>query len=281
MASLAKGGLALSHLGWLRVAVLAGLSAALAGSACATEVVSRAPFGEGGASSGTASGGHGGGGGGTPPRRTVVTRSPFGNVAASDNLLWDGDFEWLSSFSDQYGWLVGANPNLLGYELPKQAFGASCKSGVKCIELKQGAIAVGIGVASAGHALEASVHAMVEGDCASVEVALVSFGDGDLDVALESSGRVDGWCRFDGAVAERKNAVALYVRNGTGATIRVDDAVIHRAPQSGASAAAATPSPREFSELKRELRRRARPAPRPRGEREEAWMRELRRRRAN
>ena len=54
----------------------------------------------------------GGGGGGSPPdppdppavKRTVIERNPFGNVEASQNLLWDGDFEWSSPFTDQYGW---------------------------------------------------------------------------------------------------------------------------------------------------------------------------------
>ena len=39
------------------------------------------------------------------PRRTVIERSPYGNVKASQNLLWDGDFEWSSPFADQYGWI--------------------------------------------------------------------------------------------------------------------------------------------------------------------------------
>ncbi|MBM4359336.1 MAG: hypothetical protein FJ096_14635, partial [Deltaproteobacteria bacterium] len=86
------------------VAAVAFVGASIGSGGCAEERLAPAPTGTagvGGSNSPTSSSG----GGGEPVRRTVTTRNPFGNVAVSDNLLWDGDFEWLSSFADQYAWL--------------------------------------------------------------------------------------------------------------------------------------------------------------------------------
>ncbi len=265
----------------LRLAVVGALCAAAGVGACATEVVGPAPKeagGAGGEALGT--GGEGGAGGAVAAKRTVLTRNPFGNVAVVDNLLWDGDFEWLSPFSDQYAWLTGPNSFSLSYDLPKQVLGAACRSGLKCIELKKNAIAVGTGVASAGNALEASVYAVVDGDCSEVEVALIGFGDDEPDVALVPGARVDGWCRYAGVSAERKHALALYVHNASAHSIRVDDAVVRPVVPMASKFDLAKRSLSDFTELKRELRRRTKPAPRPRTDRERRLVRELERRRA-
>lgn len=276
MAPLSRTLLTMSSLGWLRAVLTGGLLAALVASACATEVVSKAPVGVGGSADGSHAGG-GGSGGATVVRRTVLTRNPFGNVGVTDNLLWDGDFEWLSSFSDQYGWLTGQHDSAIGYDLPKPLLGAACKSGVKCIALKKDGIAVALGVASVGHPLEASLSVWTEEDCGNVEVALVGYDNTEPDVALTSEGRVDGWCRYHAVAAERKRAAALYIHNGTATSIRVDDAVVRRA-ETAAGQQVAPRSLRDFSALKRELKRRTKPNPRPRPANEQAWLRELARR---
>lgn len=253
------------------------LSATLVGvPACADEAVSPAPSSVGAGST------VGAGGGSVPtpvPGRTVLQRNPFGHVSVSDNLLWDGDFEWLSSFTDQYGWLTGPSDTGIGYELPIQVIGAACKSGMKCIELPKGWLAVGLAVASQGHDLEASLAVAAEGDCASVEVVLFNLDGQDPDESIPFAETVDGWCRYRAIVPERKRAVALYVRNDTPGPIRVDDAVVRRAPV-GMRARSALSSPsRDLSTLKREVRRRMKPSPRPRPEREMRFLRELERRR--
>jgi hypothetical protein len=161
----------------------------------------------------------------------VITRHPFGNVAVTDNLLWDGDFEWLSGFADQYAWLAGSSTATIGYQLPRQVVGARCKSGVKCVELKPNAVVVGYAVSSKGSALEASVHARLDGDCAQVTVALVSLDDGDGLVALAPKERTDGFCRYEIVAKERSSATWLFVQNKSKEKIVVDDAVVRRSGQ--------------------------------------------------
>ena len=61
------------------------------------------------------------------PVRTLELRNPYGNVAAVDNLLIDGDFEF-SDRDGQYGWLGFSNSSFgLDHET-----GGLCRSGVTC-----------------------------------------------------------------------------------------------------------------------------------------------------
>lgn len=258
------------------VVAASGLSS-MAGVGCAEERLEPAPFGGVGGGSSTAS--TSSAGGSAPVRRTVTTRNPLGNVAVSDNLLWDGDFEWLSSFADQYPWLYGKSFQFIGYDLPKQVLGAACKSGVKCIELPKGGIAIGSAVASRKSALEASVHVATESDCSEITVALLGFDTDDPDVALEPKGRFEGWCYYQAVVSERESATWLYIENGSSSAVRVDDAVVRRASQLAFSGGPAEPLARDFRGLKRELRRRAKPHPRVRDGAEASFVRELERRR--
>jgi hypothetical protein len=104
------------------------------------------------AGSGGSAGQTGGQGGdaGAPitPIRTVHQRNPFGNVAASDNLLWDGDFEWSGAFLAQYAWSSGKSWKTSGG--PEIEVLAACHSGMKCARVKKGGSIGGIGV-SRGH----------------------------------------------------------------------------------------------------------------------------------
>ncbi|MBM4358255.1 MAG: hypothetical protein FJ096_09100, partial [Deltaproteobacteria bacterium] len=184
------------------------------------------------------------------------------------------------SFADQYAWLYGKSIQYIGYALPKQIVGAACKSGVKCIELPKGGIAIGSAVASKGHALEASVHVATDGDCAAINVALLGFGSDDPDVGLESKGRVDGWCVYQGVSSEREAATWLFVENASPGPVRVDDAVVRRAGQVALSGSLAPPLSRDFRALKRTLRERTKPHPRIREGEERRFVGELERRRS-
>ncbi|MCS6899329.1 MAG: hypothetical protein RMJ98_06560, partial [Myxococcales bacterium] len=96
-------------------------------------------------SAGQTSGGQGGGAGAPiSPIRTVSQRNIFGNVAASDNLLWDGDFEWSGAFLSQYAWSSGKSwkPS----EAPEIKVLAACRSGMKCARVEKGGSMGGIGV---------------------------------------------------------------------------------------------------------------------------------------
>jgi peroxiredoxin len=96
-----------------------------------------------------------------PPtkKRDVLYTNPFGNVAETQNLLWDGDFEWLSPFTDQYGWIeLPGSPTITDVEV-----GPACRSGLKCARLEHdGGSVIGIAVSSATLDLEASIWARFE-----------------------------------------------------------------------------------------------------------------------
>jgi hypothetical protein len=204
----------------------AGAAAALV--AChTTETVNPAPSGTSSAvsSSSSSSSSSSGAGGAGAVQRTVIQRNPFGNMASPKNLLWDGDFEWASAFSDQYGWLSGTSFSL-GYSLPKLVVGARCQSGIRCALLTPNRIAVAMGVASKGKPLNASVWVKPEqGACSDVTVLLLPASDSDKAVALDSSNE-DGWCHFQGLVPEQQAQIYLYVANESEGDILVDNAVV-------------------------------------------------------
>lgn len=185
----------------------------------------------------TGSGGTGGEGGAPPdagpPIRTVMQRNPYGNVAETENLLWDGDFEWASPFSDQYGWLSGSASSYLGYDFPNVKIGAVCRSGMKCVQMSKNRVIAGIGVASAGGKIQASFWAKVTtGDCTGVSGAIIAYdGEGDPDVTVDPVSEkpdASGWCHYETVVDERKGKPLLYIENESGGTIVVDDAVVKK-----------------------------------------------------
>lgn len=178
-----------------------------------------------------------GGSGGAPsaPIRTVEQRSPFGNVAASDNLLWDGDFEWSSPFSDQYGWLFGPP---YGYDFPAATIGAACRSGVKCVTLAKGKAIIGIGVSSRTEALSITAFAKPQqGGCAGVLVSLLdidtSHKDVDVPATTEDPDSV-GWCLYRVETPAYEKKVYLLIDNNTGDDLVVDDAVVRVLPTKSA-----------------------------------------------
>jgi hypothetical protein len=200
---------------------------------------------------------------GGPVVRTVMQRNPYGNVAETENLLWDGDFEWASPFSDEYGWF----PFPLSQQaVPPILVGPDCRSGLKCAVLKHNKGAIGIGVASKGSKLEASFWTKPASgaDCTSFRAVLLSVPsllaaaqtllgqpDPDNEVAPESPAPgPDGWCHFDAVVAERTQRIFLYVYNSANGEALLDDAVVKRAPANKAlSALVGPPSDERVKEL--------------------------------
>lgn len=211
----------------------------------------------------------------TRVKRTLVERSPYGNVAERENLLWDGDFEWASPFADQYGWFEPpANPTISDVVV-----GAACRSGVKCARLAKNRSLVGIGVGAAEVDLRASVWVRFEPDaalpvpaCAELSAFLFSTGelyepDPELDLSPTSDTPDEaGWCQLTVVSPPRRNKVYLLVRNRSGVPVLVDDAVVARsdgsvqfsAPSRGPSAL--DPAARVFlDEAKRAALELARP----------------------
>jgi hypothetical protein len=201
----------------------------------------------------------GGAGGGAPDagalKRTVIQRNPFGNVAETENLLWDGDFEWYSPFSDQYGWLAGTSAASLGFTFTDVKLGAACHSGIRCAWLKKHHVIAGIAVASQGNKLAASLWAHVTaGPCSKVVATLGDFEaqvDPDVVIApVEADPDADGWCRYDAVVDPRQAKPALLVQNETAGDVVVDDAVIKKAPPAmSLKAFHGPPSPERAADL--------------------------------
>jgi hypothetical protein len=216
------------------------LSIAVLAAGCGTaESVSPAPTATGtaGSSTGSTSTSEGGsaGSGGAPmsmPIRTVEQRNPFGNVAATDNLLYDGDFEWTSPLSNQSGWLYGP-PYDSG--LPAATIGAACRSGVKCITVPEGKGLIGMGVGSKSEALSVSVFVKPEtGACADVDVSLFDPVGAASDAPIPAASAAPdstGWCLYQGAVQAYAKKVYLRIYNDTKGAIVVDNAVVRAAPQ--------------------------------------------------
>lgn len=179
-----------------------------------------------------------------PVRRTVIQRNPFGNVGASDNLLWDGDFEWHSAFASQYGWVNAVNVISAG-GFSGVVVGPQCRSGMKCGRLTQNQKVAGIGVSPSDQPVRAGIWSKPStGECLDVRVLLIAcdYGD-DLDVpVLDADGKpdADGWCEHVLITEERQRASCLLVEAQfqEGEAI-IDDAIIQPAP----AGMALSPSP--------------------------------------
>lgn len=174
-----------------------------------------------------------------PPIRTVIQRNPFGNVAITDNLLWDGDFEWSSPFSDQYGWYQGQGSTATSLTISDVVVGPACKSGVKCARIKKGQSLLGNAVSSKDAGLDAWVHVRFEdppgaapSECSKARATLVDdglFDDPPVKLVAPETPGADGWCRLAVVAPKRSGKVYLQVINAGGAPMLVDDAVIRRA----------------------------------------------------
>ena len=176
------------------------------------------------------------------PKRTILQRNPFGNVAETENLLFDGDFEWSSPFSDQYGWFQGTSATVADVVV-----GPDCRSGIKCVRLTKSQTMVGIGVASRKSGLELSVWVRFDDPTTACSLARVTLIDSlfgqipldvsDVDVHLVASDEPDqsGWCKLSGVSPIRRNKAYLSIRNTSTVSMLVDDAVMKKTskPPSG------------------------------------------------
>lgn len=230
----------------------------------------------------TETGGGGSGGDAGPPKRTVETRNPFGNVAKSQNLLWDGDFEWSSPFADQYGWInYPQSASAFGFE--GIVIGSECRSGIKCASVAKGKNIIGIAVSSVDAKLATSYWAKIQaGTCSDVEGRLVSLATNDPGVPIAAASEAPdatGWCHFETTVEPQPLKVYLWIHNKTGEPIVVDDAVVERAPAAKLLTAPIDAPPtaelaEEIRGVQAEVRRRARPVdppPTPARRAVEAW----------
>ncbi len=218
----------------LSLAGLAVLALLIDTAACGGDGVGGGPvpIDAGASSTSSSSGSDGGSDSGLPPTpiRTIAQRNPFGNVAKHNNLLWDGDFEWRSSFADQYGWMSAKSGGYVSYALPALELGWRCKSGLKCARLGPNHVILGLAVSSRDHDLAISFWASpAGGDCSSVAAVFFTSADNEaaVDVPPESAtADGDGWCRYAVVVSERQTAARLFIENQGDGEVVVDDAVI-------------------------------------------------------
>lgn len=214
---------------------------------------------------------------GTPPKppvvkRTVIQRNPYGDVAAADNMLWDGDFEWQTAFGDEYGWVDASLFTYVG-TYPEIKVGAECHSGMKCGYLLAHHKATAIGVAPSGAKVSASAWVKPPSDkCSDVSVQIFSCAAADEpEVKLvDADGKTDkdGWCHFQVIAPGRKSAtcMAFEAMFDSGEAL-IDDAVVQPAPASTQSLMmAGPPSPHDQAtvrQLQKILRDYLKPTTRP------------------
>lgn len=184
-------------------------------------------------------------------RRTVVQRNPFGNFAETENLLFDGDFEWSGGWSSQYPWFVWPAGELT---IPPLAFGADCRSGLRCVRVSPGSAVAGIGVKPPGGASAVSIEMWsrpLNGSlCPHVEVTLEGCFDTTESHALAASSSTpgdDGWCRIAGIVPvfDADEAPCLFVSMPGPefiGGITIDDVVMKAAPAGTQRSKAAPPT---------------------------------------
>jgi hypothetical protein len=210
----------------------------------------------GGASGTGGAGAAGGGAGGQDPGptiRTVSTRGIFGNVAASDNMLWDGDFEWSGAFITQYGWAsatIGWNTSVV----PDIEVGATCRSGLKCARVKKGGGIVGVAVSPSTPTTLLRAWAKVpEGTpCSKVRVSLagcfayVGATGTPLDPATPDPDE-GGWCKLEGERPTLDVSPCVFVVNksiNVKEPIFVDDVYLGPPASTGAAGSAGSaPAP--------------------------------------
>ncbi|MCC6213859.1 MAG: hypothetical protein IT376_03255 [Polyangiaceae bacterium] len=205
----------------------------------------------GGAADGAAGRGGAGGDAGVdaaPPKRTMIQRVPFGNVAASDNLLWDGDFEWHTAFAAQYGWANTASLVVQG-SFDQVRVGPECRSGMKCgvMTANQRIAAIGVSPSSGPVVASVWVRPPAGARCLDLSTQLFAcdYGD-DPDVSLaDADGAPDasGWCELVAVSPPRARASCLGLEAlfAEGEAL-VDDAVVRAAP-AGARPWVAPPRP--------------------------------------
>jgi hypothetical protein len=172
-----------------------------------------------------------------PLRRTVMTRSPFGNLARTDNLLLDGDME-MSIGAGQSPWRVLGTTSQVSVPLET---GGKCRSGLRCIALSSAAnAALGVGVAARNLPLEFWLWAKVPASCDAVSVYLFSGMTMNITMFNQVKPESDqpdasGWCRFHALRSPMNESVGIYVETDVSGFqhVLIDDAVLR--PADGSS----------------------------------------------
>jgi hypothetical protein len=164
------------------------------------------------------------------PKRLILTREPFGNYARTNNLLLDGDFEWLGGYTAQYPWLsVGGLT--LAFEPPSAPVSVDCRSGMRCAVLDLGQAVAGIGVRGKDANLQVSAWIRTPTpDCTLASISLAAcFENSDTQLVPEVSPTADsnGWCQYQATVTAPASTPCVFVSNdGSDGIMLLDDVVM-------------------------------------------------------
>jgi len=194
-----------------------------------------------------------------PKIRTVERRNPFGNTAAENNLMVDGDFEWSSGFG-QHGWRAMSQSGELGVE---RETGGLCRSGVTCGVLRPGAALIGMAAAPRDKPMLITLYTKPPTpDCSLTSIALISctsaivFSLATIPPANPVPA-ADGWCQHRATAPPLSEQPCLYITGFASGDQRIliDDATIVVAEGTGSSPLAASPpSPELWQRVQRDVR---------------------------
>ena len=184
---------------------------------------------------------------GAPIVRTVVQRSPFGNLSIPDNLVLDGDFEFTGR-SGQMPWLVFGNS---GQGTLAFATGGACRSGIRCAAVPAGSEMIGWMASPKSGGMNVSLWVKPpSGKCDDLRVSITDMAGsigGDIVRSETLRAGTDGWCRFNGDAgnyAGQQPVVYIATANNrVQGPILVDDVVARTLPSTLKKNLAAAPSP--------------------------------------
>ena len=248
----------------------AGGAAGSTGTAGKSGSAGSAQAGTGGSAGMSGSSGQAGAAG--APIRTVTQRNPYGHVEQTDNLLWDGDFEWTGPFVQQYAWSQGKSYSVAA--LSTIRIDAKCRSGLKCAFVKKSLAIGGVGVSPTTPTTRVHGWAKVpaESTCSKAAVYLAGCFGGGLGEAVKPVSETpgtDGWCEYSDDRTTLTETPCVYVVNKTTGEIVVDDMYLGPGPSTATPSSLVGPGAAAdlaaIDDIRADLRdhRRDPPAPKP------------------
>jgi len=164
-----------------------------------------------------------------PRKREVLYRSPFGNLNATGNLLFDGDFEWSGGGSGAW---VGASATEGQVEVPLET-GGLCRSGLRCAALDKSFDLLGYGTRASHAAVDISFWAHVpDTACSVVSGYVISIMTYAILLTVKPEADAPGaggWCRYHAVLPQKlQEGIGLYLsaeKLDAGKRVLIDDVV--------------------------------------------------------
>ena len=172
------------------------------------------------------------------PIRQISRRSPYGDIAASHNLLLDGDLELEQGAFSPAWWMLNAD----GSYAPGLAFqsGGRCRSGLYCADVQVGQeIFNGYGAVRPGTTGTLTFAAKPGGACSDVKAELDLYATADgtvydpfVPAPTSSAPGPDGWCTYSVRyTADRHEYQSTNVWMQSASETLFDDVVLLETPE--------------------------------------------------